>query len=50
MTRGRAAIAGPISLAIVIVAILVVVVGAALFALFGISSSSGPIPGVTVSP
>jgi hypothetical protein len=35
---------------LVIVAILVVVVGVALFALFGIASSSGPIPVVTVSP
>jgi len=51
-TTGRAAIAWPISLVIVlvIVAILVVMVGVALFALFGIASSSGAIPVVTVSP
>jgi hypothetical protein len=52
MTTGRATIAGLISLAImlVIVTILIMVAGVALFALFGIASSSGPIPGVTVSP
>jgi len=52
MTTGRAVIAWLISIVIIIiiVAILVAIVGAFLFAIFGIASSSGPIPVVTVSP
>ena len=52
MTTGRATIAGLITLAIVLglVAILIMVAGVGLFALFCIASSSGPIPGVTISP
>jgi len=46
MTTGRAVIAWLISLVIVIViaVILAVVVGLAFLALFGIASSSGPVP------
>ncbi len=52
MTSGRAAIAWLISLVIVlvIVAILIVILGALFFAVFGIASSSGAIPVITVSP
>ncbi len=52
MTTGRAAIAWLISLLIVlvIVTILIVILGALFLAVFGIASSSGAIPVVTVSP
>lgn len=52
MTTGRAVIAWVISLVIIIiiVVILVVIVGLAVLALFGIASSSGAIPAVTISP
>lgn len=52
MTTGRAVFAWLISLIIVliIVAVLVVILGALLFTVFGIASSSGAIPAVTISP
>ena len=52
MTTGRAALAWLISVVIVLVilAVLVLIAGLAFLALFGIASSSGPIPVVTVFP
>lgn len=52
MTTGRAVVAWLISIVIVVVilVILILIVGVALFALYGIASSSRPVPVVTVSP